>query len=206
MLVGGNLAQVESWLQGPYSGALQFTNVFDKSSTSTSSDFHNAVDGLGPTVVLIEAIFPIYVGLSQIVAGYSTEIIGGHDPQSWSVIGGYNLTPNVSDRTAFIFNLTTRDIRYQQTVDYAGQYQTYNDRSYGPTFGYANDIYTDSTLNTGVTGTATYCADPTNTCWNSTSNTRHARFFSGVTLVFLSARTAIRCSSQRASAVAASAA
>jgi hypothetical protein len=42
-------------------------------TNSSGAHFHNAVDGLGPTVVLMEAT-PQFG---------STQIIGGYNPQSW---------------------------------------------------------------------------------------------------------------------------
>jgi hypothetical protein len=92
------------------------------------------------------------------------QIIGGFNPQSWSQIGGYQLTPNVSDRTAFIFNLTTTDRRDQQVADGDGQYQTFYQLNYGPTFGGGHDIFTDATLSIGHIISLSYCANPASPC------------------------------------------
>jgi hypothetical protein len=136
LLVGGGLTQVESWLvndsQLSYAGPLQFTNIFDKAPGNTSTHFHAAADGNGATVVLMEARVMGSTGPWQ--------IIGGFNPQSWSGLG-YNLTVPLADRTAFIFNLTTTDRRDQAADASYGVYQTYNNGSYGPTFGGGHDIY-----------------------------------------------------------------
>jgi hypothetical protein len=151
LLVGSNLTQVESWLvndpQLAYSGSLQFTNVFDKSLTSTSLNFHNAVDGIGPTIVLMQATPQV---------GGSTQIIGGYNPQSWHSGNNYNLTPNLNDRTAFIFNLSTSQLAGQRTDDISGQYQTYNHGAHGPSFGGGHDIYVGPDLIGGYTNRYSY--------------------------------------------------
>jgi hypothetical protein len=160
LLVGAGLAQVESWLvndpQLAYNGSLQFTNIFDKAAGNTAAQFHNAVDGQGPTVVLMEA------RVSGSTGPYQT--IGGFNPQSWSQLGGYQLTPSVGDRTAFIFNLSAGDRRDQQVADSGGQFQTFYQLNYGPTFGGGHDIHIDNTLNSGSLVSLSYCANPASTC------------------------------------------
>jgi len=149
LLTSTNEAQLEIWLG---QGDLDFTNIFTKTTGDgqDSVDFHAAADGMGPTFVLIEVrdylMFP----------DYRSTIVGGYNPLSWQIsgnyIGNWNFTPNDADRTAFIFNLTTPELRRQRlsTDDpYGyGQSQTYNSLYYGPMFG-DYDIYVDSVLEHG---------------------------------------------------------
>ena len=59
MIVGGStlltptyVSELETWLgEGP----LELTNVYTKAPGNTSLDFHAAVDGLGPTFVVMQA-------------------------------------------------------------------------------------------------------------------------------------------------------
>ncbi|MBN2009097.1 PEP_CTERM-anchored TLD domain-containing protein [candidate division KSB1 bacterium] len=141
-------SQLETWLgEGP----LAFTNIFTKQDGDgqTSYDFHNAVDGMGRTFTVIELLTP------------EGQIIGGFNPQSWSSNGYYNLVQDPNDRNAFIFNLTTSTI-YSQKCDHYGQYQTYNNYMYGPTFGGGHDIYINSTLSSGYAYHYSYGPDGTN--------------------------------------------
>jgi hypothetical protein len=91
----------------------------------------------------------VYYGTTQI----SRQIIGGYDPQSWSTINNYNYSLTNAERTAFLFNLTSSEIQRQnligQGVSNVGQYQTYNNSSYGPTFGGGHDLYVSNSLNNG---------------------------------------------------------
>jgi hypothetical protein len=85
--------------------------------------------------------------------GYAHQIIGGYNPQSWDSLNDYHVTPLDSQRTAFLFNLTTTAIQRQKlsTLDnpFPGQYQTYNTADYGPTFGGGHDLYVDYSLTNG---------------------------------------------------------
>jgi hypothetical protein len=80
------------------------------------------------------------------------------NPVSWQstdVQGGY-LTPNLADRTAFIFNLTTSVYQAQRTDD-AGQYQTDNFQAYGPSFGQGySDIYAPGNMEGGIAYSYSY--------------------------------------------------
>ncbi len=123
LLDAAKLTQLETWLgEGP----LVVTNIFTGVSGDgkTAPTFHAAANGQGRTFVLYQATSPV------------SAIIGGYNPQSWSSSGSYNMTPNIVDRKAFLFNLTSGALQ-RQRVDSPtyGQYQTYNNNNYGPTFG-----------------------------------------------------------------------
>jgi hypothetical protein len=135
LLSGSGANQLETWLDNTslYSGFFQFTNVFTKVGGSMSTDFHTAVDGIGPTITVMSARY-----------GDHTHIIGGFNPQSWSSTDGLH---NVDARTAFIFDLTTTDLRPEITGD-SGINQTYNASSYGPTFG-NGDLTVSGNLSAG---------------------------------------------------------
>jgi hypothetical protein len=66
------------------------------------------------------------------------------------------LTRELADRTAFIFNLTTGD-RRDQIGNGAGEFQTWNFVSYGPTFGGGYDIGVSNALTVGSLYSFTYC-------------------------------------------------
>jgi hypothetical protein len=144
--------QLESWLG---QGSITLTNIFTKGANDNSTTFHNAVDGKGPTFVLMSA--------TQVNSG-AQAIIGGYDPQSWSSINNYNLTFADSERTGFIFNLSTNtQLRQNLTTELIsnvngdlGLYQTYNNATYGPTFGGGHDIYVDGSLNFGYSQLFSY--------------------------------------------------
>lgn len=141
-LIAGYETQLSGWLgQGP----LDFTLLYAKESGHTSLDFHAGVDGKGATFTLIEAFFE-----------GETYIIGGYNPQSWHSGGGYNITPAIEDRTAFIYNLTTSVVQTQRTDASSGPYQTYNWSFYGPTFGSGVDIYVAGNLINGQTFQGSY--------------------------------------------------
>jgi hypothetical protein len=143
LIVGGSslldatgLVQLETWLG---QGELDLTNIFTKNqSNSSSTAWHTAVDGMGPTFTLMYAT----------EENGSSAIIGGYNPFSWN--GGLNAYTiiDVGSRDAFVFNLTT-DTEYAERADSSGRYQTYNGSNYGPTFGGGHDIFTASTLSYG---------------------------------------------------------
>ena len=122
MLGGGEVSQLEGWLgEGP----LTLTNIFTKGvDGTTGSSFHAAADGQGRTLSVM-----------QVTKNGETSIIGGYNPQSWSSSSSYSFTIPVEERTAFIFNLSTSTIHYQELLTAEGQYQTFNYPTYGPTFG-----------------------------------------------------------------------
>ena len=133
LLTTADQAQLETWLG---TGNLTFTNIYTLAAGDTTADFHAAVDGMGPTITLMQ----IYGnGGYAGVADISTQIVGGYDPLSWSSSGGYN-TP--ASRDGFIFNLSFGfdTIQDQNALPYQGQFQTYNSAVLGPTFGAGFDL------------------------------------------------------------------
>jgi hypothetical protein len=138
-----DVSQLENWLgEGP----LTLTNVFTKSPGATATTFHNAVDGIGRT---------FFVGEFNANAPYTggTQLLGGYNPQSWSSIGNYNLTPNEEDKDAFLFNLTQSFMNEQR-----GMHQTMNYPTYGPTFGGGHDLFVGDQLEFGYVEGQSYCA------------------------------------------------
>jgi hypothetical protein len=125
--------QLESWLgQGP----VTLNNIFSKKigDRKNSNTFHNAADGQGPTFTVMD-----------VAVNSAHQIVGGYDLQSGSTIGNWNLTFSDSQRTAFLFNLTS-SVRQNQPPSTApsgledtGFYQTSNDAG-GPAFGGGFDL------------------------------------------------------------------
>ena len=166
LLTHDNVEQLGDWLgQG-----VDLTNVYTKHAGNTSQDFHNAVDGKGATFVVMQV---------RNEDSGATGLIGGYNPQSWNSSSGYSMSTDVSDRSAFLFNLDTNAVFRQRTdrITYTsyyydgwygyqsytytqdnGQYQTYNSAGYGPTFGGGHDLYIDSNLNTGYSNLYSYAA------------------------------------------------
>ncbi len=153
LLAAGDADQLETWLG---EGAITLTNIFTKQVGDDSLDFHAAVDGRGRT-------FVVMYGTDRNTG--NSAVYGGYDPQSWNSSGNYNLTPNVVDRTGFLFNLTSDQLFAQRTTPFSGglwlgfdsgQYQTYNNSSRGPTFGGGWDIYVDSSLSGGFSNLYSY--------------------------------------------------
>ncbi|WP_256079411.1 PEP_CTERM-anchored TLD domain-containing protein [Massilia sp. YIM B04103] len=133
VIVGGSsllstaeISQLETWLG---QGDLTLTNIFAKSQgVPTSSRFHNAVDGKGPTFVVFRAFeYP----------NGSSHLLGGYNPNSWHSRNLYNMTEKFD---AFIFDLTDRE-----KWDQIGSAQTYNFNGTGPLFGH-HDLAVDHNL------------------------------------------------------------
>lgn len=155
LLTAPDASEIQTWLDatGLYSGSLQFTNIYEKSAGDTSTTFHSAVDGTGPTITLMSVTF-----------GNQTAVIGGFDPQSWNSSTGYNLVSNPAQRTAFIYNLTTGLLQTETSAE-SGVYQTFNSSGYGPTFGGGFDIgLYDNTLINGYVFPYGYGSGCVNTC------------------------------------------
>lgn len=133
-------SQLESWLG---EGRLTLNTIYTKAAGDTSLDFHKASDGKGRTFSVMEAMDP----------SGKTWLVGGYNPQSWNSSGSYNMTPDNSQRTAFLFNLSSGVIRPQTprgyAIDTVGAYQTYNGSEYGPVFGYGHDLFVSGTLSSG---------------------------------------------------------
>lgn len=148
VIVGGSsiidnsdVAQLETWLdQGP----VTLTNIFSKSAGDTSSIWHTAVDGQGPTLTLL-----------SIRNGDTTHVIGGYNAYSWSSISGWNYVAFATD-TSFLFNLT-------DTLKFGRErytWSSYNNVGSGPTFGAGHDLYVNSTLSGGYANIGYSYGDP----------------------------------------------
>ena len=135
-----HLGQLESWLG---EGRLVLTNIYTKAAGDTSLDFHKASDGKGRTFSVMEATN----------ATGQTWLVGGYNPQSWNSSGSYNMTSENTQRTAFLFNLSSGVFRPQTprgyAIDSVGAYQTYNGSEYGPVFGYGHDLFVSGNLSSG---------------------------------------------------------
>ncbi|MEF2267244.1 PEP_CTERM-anchored TLD domain-containing protein [Janthinobacterium sp. LS2A] len=132
--------QLETWLG---EGHLKLDAIYTKSAGDTSLDFHKASDGKGRTFSVMEATN----------SSGKTWLVGGYNPQSWSSTDGTHVTMDDSQRTAFLFNLTS-DFMLPQLKQYfngdgIGKDQTYNQANYGPTFGYGHDLYVPQDLTHG---------------------------------------------------------
>ncbi|EZP39622.1 PEP_CTERM-anchored TLD domain-containing protein [Janthinobacterium lividum] len=132
--------QLETWLG---EGHLKLDAIYTKSAGDTSLDFHKASDGKGRTFSVMEATN----------SSGKTWLVGGYNPQSWSSTDGTHVTMDDSQRTAFLFNLTS-DFMLPQLKQYfngdgIGKDQTYNHANYGPTFGYGHDLYVPQDLTHG---------------------------------------------------------
>jgi len=140
LITAADEAQLAAWLG---QSDVTLTNIYTKEAGHTSADFHQAVDGRGRTVAIMEAT----TSLGE------TFLVGGYNPASWETFGGYRMTETNAERTAFLFNLSTGEIHRQTLVnrvfDTVGAYQTYNDIDYGPTFGWGHDLYVPKDLTNG---------------------------------------------------------
>ena len=136
LLDDAGLAQLEGWLG---TGEKTFTSIFTKTEGDTAQSFHSAADSKGATFTLMTV---------STNGGATWKTIGGYNPLNWGSQNAYNYSNNLSDRTAFIFNLTDQ-VKSAQRSDYQGQYQSYNGNFYGPTFGGGHDIYVNSSLSNG---------------------------------------------------------
>ena len=134
------VAALTGWLG---EGRIKLNNIYTKTEGDTATDFHEAVNGKGRTITLINATGD---------DGRSW-LIGGYNPQSWDSNGGFHMTPDDKERTAFLFNLTSERIFRQTLVthilDTVGSYQTYNDEKFGPTFGLGHDLFVQEDLQAG---------------------------------------------------------
>ncbi|HET8728727.1 MAG TPA: PEP_CTERM-anchored TLD domain-containing protein [Alphaproteobacteria bacterium] len=156
LLTDAHASQLETWLgQGPIS----LTNIFTKTTGQNTVDWHQAVDGEGPTITVMEVLpgtYQVHDDQGQhAVTTTESILIGGYNPQSWSSAGDYTITLPDSMRTAFLFNLSDtikQDQNLSSEGDAAsGSYQVYNTASYGPTFGGGHDLVVDSLLLGGYT-------------------------------------------------------
>jgi hypothetical protein len=140
LLTDADKAQLSNWLGN---GPIRLERLYKKRDGQTAADFHAAVDGKGQTFSVMRAT----TELGQ------TFKIGGYNPQSWHSNGGFNITTEDAQRTAFLFNLTSRQVHRQTPRTYAldtvGSFQTWNDASAGPVFGAGHDLFVPWDLTNG---------------------------------------------------------
>ncbi len=146
LITSAGQTQLETWLG---EGELTLTNIFTKTDGSTGVDFHAAADGKGRTFALMSASED---------GGQTWKTIGGYNPQSWLSAYSYTSTPNPTDWTAFIFNLTDG-----VKLDQNSAIQTYNGSHYGPVFGLSHDLFVDYGLNVGYSFAWSYGGVPAGT-------------------------------------------
>lgn len=151
-LTSPQIAQIGTWLG---LGTIGLTSIFSKTSVDglTSTDFHAAADGDGPTITVI-------MGRTS-GTSLPFQLFGGYNPQSWDDDFHAHLTPNLADRTAFLFNLTTLEKQNQIMTSTpwdsnAGQYQTYNYPNLGPAFGFGYDLVIHQNLLTATRNQYSY--------------------------------------------------
>lgn len=156
LLSPGYKTQLETWLG---EGHLALTNIYTKAAGDTSLDFHKASDGKGRTFSVMEATN----------ASGQTWLVGGYNPQSWSSTDGMHVTMADSDRTAFLFNLTSGfmlpQLKQYFSGDGVGKDQTFNSAKAGPTFGIGHDLYVPEDLTNGGSSylyTYNYLGQPSN--------------------------------------------
>lgn len=129
-----------AWLN---EGPISLSSVYSKQANSSAADFHASVDNTGRTIFVAEVTNK---------AGASF-LIGGYNPRAWQSTGGYVLTDADQDRSAFLFNLTTRAVHRQMLrgvgTELVGAYQTLNDGTCGPTFGWGHDFFISGDLKSG---------------------------------------------------------
>jgi hypothetical protein len=140
-------AQLERWLGA---GDMRFTTLFTGTPGATSIDFHNALDGKGPSFTLLQVS-------NALGASF---LVGGYNPQSWSSSDGWHVTMLDSERTAFVFNMTVPAVYRQVSASYElpsqGSRQTYNAADHGPTFGAGPDLLINGDLNMALSWQLTY--------------------------------------------------
>lgn len=131
---------------------IDLTNIFTKSGSLTSKDWHEAVDGKGATFTLIEAI-----------SNGNSFTFGGYNHFSWSTSNKYTLTDATVDQS-FLFSLTN-NIKLERS---RFSYSSYNHSNYGSTFGGGHDLYINSALSSGYSNLGHSYGDSTQ--YNQDSN------------------------------------
>jgi len=158
LLTDADKAQLANWLGN---GPVRLERLYKKRDGQTAADFHAAVDGKGRTFTVLQAT----TELGQ------TWKVGGYNPQSWDSNGGFHITTEDSLRTAFLFNLTSRQMHRQTPRTYAldtvGSYQTWNDARTGPVFGAGHDLYVPWDLTNGGYSTMYSYIDPARSNFDS---------------------------------------
>lgn len=155
LLTPADAAQLSAWLG---EGTLSFTKIYTKASGDTSTTFHAAVDGQGPTFALMTISGRAAGSGTEGTSDISLQLIGGYDPLSWNSGGNYNYGLTDAERTSFIFNLTSGTLQRQNlSADgFSGIYGADNDPDLGPTFGNGNDIYVSHNLGWGYAAGYSY--------------------------------------------------
>jgi len=139
-VVSGKLSQadanqLESWLgQGP----IDLTNIWSGTTGALASDWHNAVDGAGPTLSIYDVT---HEGNDYLVGGYTIT--------DWADTSGFN-----PDSEAFIFNLTTGIKEIPEQHDHV-QYAVVSHLMYFASFGAGHAFHGGY----GIVGNGGY-ADP----------------------------------------------
>ncbi|HEX2541506.1 MAG TPA: PEP_CTERM-anchored TLD domain-containing protein [Caldimonas sp.] len=105
-------------------GDVALTRIFLGDPSTTTAEFHAAVDGRGATFTVVEAVRA--AGLLQ----SPPLLLGGYNPLSWTSIEGTVFSPTPVEQTAFLFNLT--DGLY---LPQGGAAQSFNHPGMGPAFG-----------------------------------------------------------------------
>jgi hypothetical protein len=171
-LSASDAEQLGTWLgQGP----IQLTKVFSKSLDAQSAlDFHAAVDGRGPTFVVLSVWYfngPYSCDLNSCSGDARRALIGGYNPVSWDSEWDAHYAYSDADRTAFLFNLTTGVVQREKlnsdlVCPDCGALQTQNLGTYGPWFGdldlYMNYWLAGGTVRTYAYGPSTFWDGGTN--------------------------------------------
>lgn len=138
LLDDAGATQLESWLG---LGDLDWDSIWYGeigNNASTSQSWHEAVDGVGPTV----SIYSVTNYLNEQV------LIGGYTEQDWSG-SGYRY-----DSNAFLFNLSTGEMQTHRYSD--GSNAIYTNSGYFATFGGGHDLTAHSAGNVFYTFSYTY--------------------------------------------------
>lgn len=142
-------SQLENWLQV---GDLDWDSIWYGTTGATSTDWHNAVDGVFNTV-----------SIYNVTHSGQDYLIGGYNANTWSSNPGWvHDVDGVWEN--FIFNLTT-NVKAQTLQPLGnrriGQYATYNNPDYFATFGMGFDLTAGMVnLNNGYTNDrGTYLGD-----------------------------------------------
>lgn len=142
--------QLERWLGA---GPLYLENIYTRQPGDDSLDFHAAADNRGMTFTLMR--------VSDEEGG--SWLVGGYNPRSWTLNGGWQKAPRDWQRTAFIFNYTDAAVYRPVPTSYElpsqGSFLTYNWPDHGPTFGQGPDLFVSESLDTALSWQLTY-GDP----------------------------------------------
>jgi hypothetical protein len=129
ILTGDDHAQLSEWLGEDF----DLTRIFAKGvDGNTSADWHQYVDGAGPTFT----VFEVFNGNDRMV-------VGGYNNFNWTSGDGWLINSN---RDNFLFNLSTR-LTYQKNDN--SNFQTNNHDFYGVAFGGGVDLIVRGDLSDG---------------------------------------------------------